>query len=430
MRIKEKESKIFIKAEGLMKNVKVHEVSKDDVKKCMEGYSYIDQNWLDTVVPKFDKVKLVECIPLYETTSRNRKKYLAKIFDTFSKEAIGKPGYLGHEDCFSQAYRTPVARYVASKTVNIEIETEKGKETRKASQLIAFISNNKDGDDLFTNIKEGIAGSQSIVADIKAMFVEENDNFYWEVHDIVAVESIDFCNPGTEGVPGAGVTAIVREQFINSEGKLENEDEDAVMEFTIENLRGSASGREVIRQLETTATEKIASEKINPLNAKISEQTTLIDTLKKEKDEMSLKVKALEVANLNLRSRYSKTELTNYRNSIVASKKTEIEAKAKETNKKADFTFVETVCETFMNLEVGSFLVSEDDENLTKSKESMKAKFESQYDEIVKLSKKLGYSQKDETVDTTLTTTSEQNKNSKTSAFNDIFSKEVVGEKK
>jgi len=201
--------------------------------------------------------------------SKNMKNYTEKSIYNVAELVIGKQMYLGHQRPEDRAYeyRIPQGRVVESRVDKI-IDND-GQEVY-VTKAKAYVS--REAKTLRTNIREKMAGPVSI--DGVAVLEMNGDENIPDVVEITKLRSVDFCNPGTEGIKEAGVKAIVSEMD-SSDG------EEQMKKLTKSELLSQYEGE--IRE--------IASEKVDEVK---KEYDTEIQEMKKELSVKDLKIKELE----------------------------------------------------------------------------------------------------------------------------------------
>lgn len=379
--------------------------------KALSEYTHVDRSWINDTLPKFPEARFVETVPIYETKSRNNFNYPAHTMEQFAKLAVGKASYLGHEDPRDRAvqtgYRKPVARHIAGRETTVQVEVDGVTENRKAAQFLLYISATREGHDHYLSVKEGTAGAMSITADLLGSWVDKNNpQKGFNTEQVVGVDSIDFVNNGTEGIPGAGVSAIVTEQFSDSSRSILNGpagllDAKGVKRMgdnviTLETLSQTAEGREIktaiVNEASKPLTEKVTSletEKTK-LNDKISaleaEKTKLEDAAKESQE----KIKKVEEQNAGLSKKLGVAVLEAYRSEVIEKHRSDIKESAEKDKKNPDYTILDMSIENTKSVEVSSFVVAEDDNDYSKSKLALKGAFDTEFGNLKKMAEKFG----------------------------------------
>lgn len=351
------------------------ELKKTDAGPDLSSYSKIDSAWFKDTYPSVaDGSKFLEIVPLYETTSKNRFKYNKKSIQEFGEKIVGKNGYMGHVDKYQQRtlYRVPVVKYVASKMT--DITTPDGKIVKGAA-VLAYVSKTPAGQDLYTNIKESMAGNVSIDGDAIITYVGDEK----VIESWVDVESIDFVNNSLESVKGAGVTAIVQESFTeNDSGRsasaTSEERDKRPMEFTLAQIQESASGREVIQRITNDARSelvKVHEQKTAELNGEISTLKKSMDTATEDIKSKDVEIKKVTEQRDSFAKRLGVAELKVARNARFSELLAAENDAAKKENREAEVKVIEMAMKRVPEGDVEKFLVAGDDENYTKSKSSI-----------------------------------------------------------
>ncbi len=237
-----------------------------------------------------EKPYFVEFTALYEGLSDNHRLYTKGAVESCAKAMLGVNMYKGHLQPGNEdwQYREPVGQVVATRTAVVEIEGRRVL-VAKGKAYITTADAKLRGD-----IDRKMAGPLSILGDARS-FRELGSNKRTITHIHKPLKSVDFCNPGTNGMALAGVTAVVREMS----GNDDPEPKEPTM--SNETLRLS---REQLLSDYTSEITSIVSEK---LNDRISEMATqkqeLSDkevTFKIEKKELETKIAEMTTATATL----------------------------------------------------------------------------------------------------------------------------------
>ena len=149
----------------------------------------------------------VELLVLKEGVGTGRpapKRYSSEAVESCAQVLPGVMGYLGHQKPGERdfEYRAPQARILMSRVENVSAPDG---QVVKVARAKGYVS--RRAVDLRAHLREGLAGPVSI--DGRAILEKQGDEIV--VTEITGLRSVDFCNPGTEGVQGAGVLAVVSE---------------------------------------------------------------------------------------------------------------------------------------------------------------------------------------------------------------------------
>jgi hypothetical protein len=374
-----------------------------DGKPDLSGYDNVDQAWFDGQFGNVqESAQFVTMIPVYETTSRNEFRYDEASIKAFNQKIMGRMGYLGHQDQKTAdagtGYRTPVARYVASRVTEM-VHPTTGKKV-KASEILTYVSQSDVAQQHFVNVREGTAGSVSIDGD--AWMVREGDTKV--ILDWQEVRSIDFVNNYHESVSGAGVTAIVRESFVPSEAGAETsnpgtpstketKEPDMADEITLTKIQESAAGREVKLHIENAVTKTLS-------DAHAAELTTINEAAKKTTDELTETKAKLEKAEGELKT--VKEQAANATKALGTAtlvgaraarfdELTEAEAtKAKAENRDPDNRVLEMAKKSFSADNLDRFLVADDDDKFSKGSAALNAGLDASITTITEMVKNFG----------------------------------------
>lgn len=158
-----------------------------------------------------EKPMFAEVVVLHEGYSKKSDGsknigYSRKTVDDLAKMLPGTQAYLGHqrEEDAEYEYRHPVGKYVASRVEERDI-----KDVGRVACAVAKLYVSAAAKDFRTHLHEGLAGPVSLSG--TALFKALNGQRTNETIGMRRLKSVDFCNPGTSGVSGAGVTGLVQE---------------------------------------------------------------------------------------------------------------------------------------------------------------------------------------------------------------------------
>tara|TARA_R110002126_G_scaffold10482_13_gene47685 strand:- start:459 stop:1718 length:1260 start_codon:yes stop_codon:yes gene_type:complete len=164
-----------------------------------------------------EKPYFVDFTALYEGLSGNNRHYTKPAVESCVKAMLGVNMYKGHQKPGNESfeYREPVGKVVAARTATIEIDGRRVL-AAKGKAYITVADPKLRGD-----IDRKMAGPLSILGDARSVR-ELGSQKRTITHIHSPLKSIDFCNPGTNGMALAGVNAVVRE--MSSSGETEREE--------------------------------------------------------------------------------------------------------------------------------------------------------------------------------------------------------------
>lgn len=280
-----------------LESLRVAEIVADKDDWTGDGIEQIPNDDLQEMVKGDEKPFFVEFVALYEGVSGNNREYTREAVETCVQAMPGVNMYKGHEEpgTTDWKYREPVGKIVAARVAEIQVDGRRV----LAAKGKAYIS--EADAKLRSDISKKMAGPLSILGNARAVReLGSSKRTITRIHN--PLKSIDFCNPGTNGMPLAGVTAVVREMSGTdpntdpeeqpngaSMGKLNKQE--LLAEY------GSVITELVGEQLEDRVKEMAAEKReIADLrqsiedakkeqDTKIAEMQTQIDDLTKERDE-------------------------------------------------------------------------------------------------------------------------------------------------
>ena len=257
----------------------------------------------------------------FAVRSENGRRYTEKSINDIKENSLGVQGYLGHQRIIDRdyEYRVPQMKIIKTRVRKI-IHPITGLEVF-AAQGKAYVS--REAKVLRTNIREKMAGSVSI--DAVALLEYDNESEDVIVTDIPKVRYVDFCNPKTEGIVGAGVTAVVSEmkrtEEIVKEGGLELSEK-----LTKEALLTSYKDeiREIVKT-EISSIKEETSKVVQEMTTKLKDTETQV----KEKDlaiskhtqtiqEMTATVADMKMKNEKLQNQLNLKELEEFKAKTIA----------------------------------------------------------------------------------------------------------------
>lgn len=205
----------------------ISEIAVNDEKWKSADVMSVEDSIIQEITKGDEKPFFVELIGLYEGMSSNKRKYTVDSVKSCAEAMLGVNMYKGHEEPGSESwrYREPVGMIVSSRVGTIDVDGRKGV---VAAIGKAYIS---DSDaKLRSDIKRKLAGNVSILGNAK-LTSNLNDQHKTVLHIHKPLKSVDFCNPGTGGLPLASVTAIVSEM-----AQHEDQEKGTEMKLTKEQL--------------------------------------------------------------------------------------------------------------------------------------------------------------------------------------------------
>lgn len=195
------------------------------------------------------------------------KFYTSKAIEDVGRLLPGVQGYLGHQRPGDRdfEYRPPQLKIVKSR-----VDTERDPRTGKAIRVArakGYVS--RRSADLRTHIREKMAGPISLQG--RAVLVTKGDRT--EVTEMLSLRCVDFCNPGTEGIAGAGVEDVVSEME-QSDGERSRRMAERLTRDQLQ-VEYGAEIREMIRE----GAERAVEDAREALEAELSEMTTRATSL-------------------------------------------------------------------------------------------------------------------------------------------------------
>jgi len=287
-----------------------------------------------------------------------KKNYRAPAVEAAARACPGTISYLGHvrpEDR-ETTYRTPQGRCVRSWS---EEAVDKAGRRIKVAKAKVYVS--RESRTLRTHIQEGLAGPVSWVA-LVATSVDENGDL--NVDDVHEVLSIDFCNPGTAGVGGAGVEKVVRETKTEGTMSARLSKDQLMAEY-------GAEIREVAREQADAARK--------PLEAQVSETRAAAD-----KASTDLKAREAEVAEAKRAVEKASKEVADLRaENAVLKRDVALAQLDKERDRiVSEISEVSDEVREMLKKRVPTALVEGDDAALTRSRAALAAKVEEAMEDL------------------------------------------------
>ena len=216
------------------------------------------------------------------------KYYTPEAIDDIVQLLPGIQGYKGHQRPGREdwEYRDPQMKILMSKPGTMKCP-QTGKQI-KVARAKAYVS--RAAGTLRTNISEKMAGPISLRG--KARLVNKGDML--EVKRMLALKHVDFCNPGTGGIPEAGVESVVSEMD-NENG----DDERRTSRMTDQNTRLNMSQLRVeyeaeIGEIGRNAVQEATPGSKAPLETEVAEMKAGRETAEKELGETKIKLEASE----------------------------------------------------------------------------------------------------------------------------------------
>lgn len=363
-----------------------------DVKEVQKGLKAAGE---DAPEPMFVEVLVLHEGHSVKTDGTENIGYAARTVHDVAKLLPGAIGYLGHPQPGTEEwkYRTPVARYVASRVERRDVPNVG---TVPCAVGKAYIS--AAAKELRTHIREGMAGPVSLNG--TAFFKAVRGRRTNETVGMKQLKSVDFCNPGTAGIPAAGITGVVRE--IAGEGGDPTQGDKSMGVETNPTIRSKADLlREYPEFCQAVINDETAS--LNSTLEEVREQKAKADetvaTLQGEKETLEAKVEEMTKAHTEATERAEKSEKTvrEMQNAVALGKVKDalqkkiserIEAAKSGENAKAEVAVLEMARDDFA-LDA-TVLAEKDDENLTLSLKAAESAFDGKVSEVRKFAEKFG----------------------------------------
>ena len=200
------EQKENLKLDFVLETDKVCEIASDAEDWEGDGIESIGSEMLAEMTKNDEKPFFVEIVALYEGLSGNNRQYTKEAVRSCVNAMVGVNMYKGHEEpgTSSWRYREPVGKIVAAKLSEVSVDGQRVL-AAKGKAYITEADAKLRGD-----ISRQMAGPLSILGNARA--VRELGSAKRTItHIHKPLRSVDFCNPGTNGMSYAGVTAVVRE---------------------------------------------------------------------------------------------------------------------------------------------------------------------------------------------------------------------------
>lgn len=295
-----------VKLDFVLETDQVAEITSDTEDWEEDGVIRIESEVLAEMVKGDEKPFFVDITALYEGVSGNNREYTKEAVQSCVKAMVGVNMYKGHEEpgTNSWKYREPVGRIVAARASTIDIDGRRVL-AAKGKAYITEADAKLRGD-----IAKKMAGPLSILGNARAVR-EFGSSQRTITHIHKPLKSIDFCNPGTNGMALAGVTSIVREMSVKDQQEPEQEktpmttpkklNKDELLAEYGPEIRALVS-EQMDGQFTELATEKgklaDAQTKFDTdkkeLDVTIAEQKTSIDELTTERDTLKTELKDKE----------------------------------------------------------------------------------------------------------------------------------------
>lgn len=318
--VEQRESELSIELQ--CNSIAVREICDDNTDWTDEGVVSIGDEEISEITRGDEKPFFVEIIPIYEGLSGNNKYYTVDAVKSSLDAVIGVNMYKGHVEPGTQGwkYREPVGRIVAARLGTIEIE---GKKVTCAKAKAYICTEQKK---LKSDIRRGMAGNVSILGNARSVR-EINDSVSKVIKIHAPLTSVDFCNPGTGGMPHAKVVSVVAEMVRKIEP--EKEEENMTVRLTKEELLteykaevASLVGEQVEEQIReiATARREVAEQK-EQIKDKQKETDTQIAEMKSENETLKSENDRLQKQLNEERNARITAELTTYADTYISEMK-------------------------------------------------------------------------------------------------------------
>jgi len=402
-------SKETLKLDFLLETVSCSEIIADNW--LGDDIESIDESVLSEMVKDDEKPFFVEFVGLYEGMSGNRRLYTKEAVESCVDAMIGVNMYKGHQQPGSESwlYREPVGKIVAARIATIEV----GGKRVLAAKGKAYIT--EADTKLRSDIKKKMAGPLSILGDARAVRqLGSDERRITHIHK--PLKSIDFCNPGTNGMELAGVTAVVTE--MSNDGKTQGKEEDGDMaKLTKEQLLAEYGTfiTEIIGEQMDVQVKAVASDK-----RELSEAKQAFETQKAEHDAAIAEMKK-EITDLKAERDVIKGKLDKQDEALKLATVKDFAAEAVAEMKKSDDhdeKVVEMASEGIEPLLV--------DGDIEKSKSDFKNRLDKAVARTEKIFEMAGGKQEDTTPTRKLTKNESRADKKKGPTINDFISPDLV----
>lgn len=325
----------------------------------------IEETELAEILNNDQQPFFVEFVALYEGLSRNNNLYTRESVQSCVDAMIGVNMYKGHiqPGTSDWAYREPVGKVVSAKLSEINID---GKRVLAAKGK-AYITS--EDPKLRADIRRKMAGPVSVLGNsISARDLTTGKCTILEIKK--PLKSIDFCNPGTGGLVGAGVTDVVAEIACKD---LEEEEK---MKLTKEELLADY-GKEISEIVKDKISDELDS--VAKQQKELAEMKSKNEAIVVEKD-LKIQEMATEVANLTKEIDELKKTIEADKNKLLMNELTLSVNTAIAEMKKADAKNALIIDTVFSDINIELI-----DNDVKKSTDAIKAKVTSGVEKISKI---------------------------------------------
>lgn len=256
--------------------------------------------------------------------SKNKRNYSVSVVQDLMNKVVGTVGYLGHSDARKMGFefREPQSIYVGSSLVQEEDGT-----VRLLGKSYIF-KNSPLREWLPKSIACGSPMSVSIQGKAKCF---ENLDKTIDVQTIVDLESIDWCNPKTQGMSNSINLSLTTEMVENpnsiiitekgdvkmaEEKILEQEVIETPVVEEVEETVEEVVTEETVIETEETVTEQI--EEVSEMEIKFSEMETKISEMETTIAEKNSRIAELEREISEIRAEQERVELESYKAEKIA----------------------------------------------------------------------------------------------------------------
>jgi hypothetical protein len=250
-----------------------------------DDVEFIGEEALAEMTKHDEKPFYVDFTALYEGVSGNGREYTKSAVQSCVKAMLNVNMYKGHENPSARdwQYRSPVGKVVAARLATMTID---GRQVLAAKGK-AYITS--DDPKLRRDIARKMAGPVSILGTATAVRdLRTGKRTVTSLRD--PLKSIDFCNPGTNGMAKAGVESIVMEMSgADADPEPKPEPREPVM--------GKLTKAELLAQHPDLIEEIVGEQMTSKFDLLATEKQALAD--KTAEHDAALKAKDEEIAEMN-----------------------------------------------------------------------------------------------------------------------------------
>jgi len=366
------------KLDFMLETVQVAEVVDEAADWTGDGITTIASEALAEMTKGDEKPFFIDFTALYEGVSGNNRDYTKDAVESCVQAMVGVNMYKGHEEpgTSSWKYREPVGRVVAAKNSQIVVDGRRV----LAAKGKAYIT--QADPKLRSDIVSKMAGPLSILGNARAVReIGSAKRTITRIHK--PLKSIDFCNPGTNGMAHAGVTAVVREMSEDDQThqKPDPQGTPEMTKLTIEQLKAEygAEIRALVSEQLDDQLQEITAEK-----TKLTEAQSKFDSDKKEFETTIAEQKA-EIEDLTKKNGELETEIAEQKKAAM---KADLNAFAAEHV--AEMRGSDDHEENIVEMAADGLEPALVDDDLEKSKNLFKDKLAKQIERTEKLAESLG----------------------------------------